>query len=54
MKENIEHLKFPIGKFIAPVDIDETKIKSWIEVIRNFPNQLSDEVRNLSLITFVV
>ncbi|MCX8523277.1 putative metal-dependent hydrolase [Chryseobacterium formosus] len=48
MEENIEQLKFPIGKFEKPKIITENHIKNWIETIKNFPQKLKSEVENLS------
>ena len=48
MQINIEELKYPIGKFQAPVTIDNIQIKEWIETIERFPGKLSYEVLNLT------
>jgi len=50
MQTNIEELKYPIGKFQAPVTIDNIQIKEWIETIERFPRKLSYEVLNLTQI----
>lgn len=44
----IENLKFPIGKFIAPDVITIEQIKTWVEVIKRFPERLLDAVQNLN------
>lgn len=48
MQTNIKELKYPIGKFQAPVTIDNIQIKEWIETIERFPRKLSYEVLNLT------
>jgi hypothetical protein len=46
---NLEKLKFPIGKFLIPVSISENDIKSWIEVIENFPSNIKKRTETLSI-----
>jgi len=48
MDENLESLKFPIGKFKTPNCIDEKQIEIWINAIESFPKKLRKEVENLS------
>lgn len=48
MKSNIDKLKFPIGKFIAPNTIDNGTITKWIGIIQSFPELLKKEVQELS------
>ena len=45
---DLENLKFPIGKFNAPECITPTHIKSWIEVIKDFPKRIQTAVEGLS------
>lgn len=48
MEDKIYHLKFPIGEFKKPEIIDENQIKIWINIIKNFPQQIKQETSNLS------
>lgn len=48
MEENIEALKFPIGKFKEPIEIDQSIINEWIKIIKDFPEKLKIEICNLS------
>ena len=48
MVKNIDLLKFPVGKFKEPAIIDESHIKNWIKIIKDFPHQLKQETSNLS------
>jgi len=45
---NLEKLKFPIGKFQKPDSVSENDIKTWIDVIENFPVKISHLTKNLS------
>lgn len=45
----LERLKFPIGKFIRPSHIDESQIKEWIKIIEEFPEKIKNLTNNLSL-----
>lgn len=40
--ENIEQLKYPIGKFVKPDTIDELLIRQWINDIQQFPALLEE------------
>ena len=46
--ENIEQLKYPIGKFKLPENITSDSISEWISVIDLFPEKLKHEVENLN------
>lgn len=48
MKQSIEYLKYPIGRFLNPSNIDNQQIEDWIETIENFPEKLNQEVCNLN------
>ncbi|MDQ8003176.1 MAG: putative metal-dependent hydrolase [Pedobacter sp.] len=48
MSENIDHLKFPIGRFNAPEEITLVHTKGWIEVIESFPERLNTATAELS------
>lgn len=47
--QNLEKLKFPIGEFSPPIQIDATTITHWITSIEAFPNRLEVLVKNLSI-----
>lgn len=38
--EDLEKLKYPIGEYIYPENVDEVQIKLWIDSLENFPQQL--------------
>ncbi len=46
--ENIEKLKYPIGKFSMPVEISEKKLTEWITILEEIPAQLRDLVSEMS------
>lgn len=48
MTENIERLKYPVGKFKTPSTIDKLQIENWINTIEKFPEKLKQEVKNLT------
>ncbi|RMH62496.1 MAG: putative metal-dependent hydrolase [Calditrichaeota bacterium] len=48
MNNNPDALKYPIGKFKAPRVIDHNHLKSWIKIIRDFPEKIKREVGSLS------
>jgi len=41
---DIEHLKFPIGRFVLPESIDSTQIKEAVEYLIHFPEYLETAV----------
>ena len=45
---DIEKLKYPIGKFTAPENIDGIQVQQWIQIIQQFPQKLRNEVAGLS------
>lgn len=45
----LEKLKFPIGKFQKPDSISENDIKTWVEVIQNFPINIKKLASTLSV-----
>ena len=47
MNENIEHLKYPIGRFKFPEDINQEQAKQWISEIETLPEQLAKLVKPL-------
>lgn len=48
MLENIESLRFPMGKFIAPEIIDKNQIEIWIDEMEDFPTKLTEELQDLT------
>ncbi|WP_432713948.1 YfiT family bacillithiol transferase [Pedobacter sp.] len=48
MEDTLENLKYPIGKFQKPEPINQLQIDNWIKIIEEFPQQLTNEVKNLS------
>ena len=46
---NMEDLRFPIGKFSKPDSFTAKAISSWIDDIESFPTRLSETVQPLSL-----
>ena len=38
--ENIEKLKYPIGRFETPTSFSDENKKKWIEILRDFPTKL--------------
>lgn len=46
--ENIDKLKYPIGRFQKPTLIDKGILQDWIGIIKDFPKKLKEEVNNLS------
>lgn len=47
MENNLEKLKYPIGKFQRPEKIEQHHLERWIKIIDGFPGKLNDEVRHL-------
>ncbi|MBK8944321.1 MAG: putative metal-dependent hydrolase [Ignavibacteriae bacterium] len=45
---DLEKLKYPIGRFTKPEIITSEMRNEFIDLIKNFPNQLKNEVENLS------
>ncbi|MGB7395714.1 MAG: putative metal-dependent hydrolase [Pricia sp.] len=46
--EELEKLKYPIGKFEAPDEITDAQIREWIEILENLPGRLRTLVQNLT------
>ena len=46
--ENLEQLKYPIGKAEIPEKISSKQIMEWITILENFPQQLTNLVINLT------
>jgi hypothetical protein len=47
--QNLENLKYPIGKFIKPESISESQILEWIDTIESLPVVLSKLTKDLSV-----
>lgn len=45
---NLEELKFPIGKYEPPLEIDQATVSEWISVLEKLPAELRETVENLS------
>ncbi len=45
---DMENLKFPIGKFNAPETITTAHVKTWIEILKNFPNRIATATEGLT------
>ena len=48
MEKDIEELKYPIGKFQNPENIDKNQIENWIKIIEEFPQKISNETEKLT------
>ncbi len=46
---NIEYLRFPIGKFIAPKVYSLELLKEWISEIASFPSDIAKLTKDLSI-----
>ena len=47
-EQELQKLKYPIGKFDCPNPILPQYIESWISILEHFPNRLENLVENLS------
>lgn len=47
MKEDLEKLKYPIGRFQQPDKIAKHHLEGWIDIIEKFPMKLTNEVMHL-------
>lgn len=48
MKDQLQHLRFPIGHFNCPDNITELHIQKWIAVLEQFPSRLEQLVGSLN------
>jgi hypothetical protein len=46
--ENIDEVRYPIGRFQKPTLIDKRILNDWISILIDFPKKLKDEVHNLT------
>ncbi|WP_303317411.1 putative metal-dependent hydrolase [Flavivirga abyssicola] len=47
-EQQLEKLKYPIGKFKSPTHITKQDIESWISILEHFPNRLENLVKDLT------
>jgi len=47
-EKELEHLRYPIGKFEKPNTISNDHLKSWISILEHLPNRLSNLVSSLN------
>lgn len=47
-EEEIQKLKFPIGKFHYPKEVSEELKTSWIGIIRNLPTKLEEQLKGIT------
>lgn len=47
-EQELQKLKYPIGKFDCPSNILNEQLESWISILEHFPNRLEKLVSNLS------
>ena len=45
---SLDKLKYPIGRFEPPTEIDDDQVQRWIADIENLPGKLREVVRQLS------
>ncbi|MGY5255204.1 DinB family protein [Sphingobacterium spiritivorum] len=48
MQHHIDKLRYPIGKFVPPLDINRQIIDGWLKILESFPQKLKEEVVDLS------
>ena len=46
--EEIEKLKYPIGKFDCPTNISQQKLTDWISIIEHLPSRLNNLVEDFT------
>ncbi len=44
----MQNLKYPIGEYVYPENVDQTQIQSWINSLENFPQQLIEVTSKLT------
>lgn len=47
--QDLEKLKYPIGKYEVPQEITDAQLSEWIETLELLPQRLRDLVENLSI-----
>jgi hypothetical protein len=48
LKNSLEKLKYPIGRYVTPVSIEEQHIQNWIGELEKFLPILRNLVKSLS------
>jgi len=48
MENDLENLKYPIGKFEKPSMISQSQMEIWINAIEAFPKKLKEEINHLT------
>lgn len=46
--QDLEQLKFPVGKNVFPIPITEKHILQWIKTLEDFPKQVEAEIEGLN------
>ncbi len=46
--QDVDQLRYPIGKFEMPSEVNQQQITSWIQSISNFPGTITSLTANLS------
>ena len=46
--EELEYLRYPIGKFVCPETISESHLIQWIEILEGFPEKLKELIKDLT------
>ncbi len=47
-EQELEKLRYPIGKFSVPEQISDTQLMEWIDALENYPSKLRSLVEGLS------
>ena len=47
-EQELQKLKYPIGRFDCPNNISKQHIESWISILEHFPNRLENLVKDLT------
>ena len=47
-EQELEKLRFPVGRMATPKEIDQEMIENWIHTLAEFPNTLDKKVASLS------
>ena len=47
-QEDLEQLRYPIGKANIPRAISSNQVQEWIQILENFPKKLTELVKNLN------
>ena len=47
-EQQLEELRYPIGKFVRPEPITKSQIDEWVDALEEYPARLRDLVENMS------